>query len=113
MINGMLDFGDDEGMNGFVGAGVGIGRVKYNSFRAFADARPLFEEDSDSRFAWQVFAGVRQAISDQVDVTVRYRFFNVSNLEMIAFNGEDSDSRFRSHSLLGGLTFNFGAPTPP
>ena len=31
MINGMLDFGDDDGISGFVGGGVGMARVKANN----------------------------------------------------------------------------------
>ena len=28
MLNGMLDFGDENGIPGFVGGGVGVARVK-------------------------------------------------------------------------------------
>jgi outer membrane protein OmpA-like peptidoglycan-associated protein/opacity protein-like surface antigen len=114
MINGMLDFGDDDGISGFVGGGVGMARVKANNYRNFANATP-FLDGSDTKLAWQVFAGVRQAISDNIDVTVKYRFFNADKVELLAFNGAESELRFRSHSLLGGLTFNFGGaePLPP
>jgi outer membrane protein OmpA-like peptidoglycan-associated protein len=117
MVNGMLDFGDDEGISGFVGGGVGMARVKFNNQRVFENRGP-FLDDSDTRFAWQVIAGVRQAITDNVDVHIKYRFFNVDNIRMnavtaVAAQGGDSESRFRSHSLLGGLTFNFGAAPPP
>jgi OOP family OmpA-OmpF porin len=112
MINGMLDFGDDDGISGFVGGGVGMARVKANNYRNFANATP-FLDGSDSKLAWQVFAGVRQAISDNIDVTVKYRFFNADKVELLAFNGAESELRFRSHSLLGGLTFNFGGAEPP
>lgn len=112
MINGLLDFGDDDGVSGFVGGGVGIARVDYNNVRAFEN-QGAFLDDSDTRFAWQVVAGVRQAISDNVDITVRYRFFNADNIRTVDFRGLESESRFRSHSLLGGITFNFGAPPPP
>jgi hypothetical protein len=111
MINGMLDFGDDDGISGFVGGGVGMARVKANNQRVFANTAP-FLDDSDSKLAWQVFAGVRQAISDNIDVTVKYRFFNVDNLRMVAFNGNEAEWRFRSHSLLGGITFRFGGTGP-
>jgi OmpA-OmpF porin, OOP family len=109
MINGMLDFGDDDGISGFVGGGIGMARVKANNQRVFANTAP-FLDDSDSKLAWQVFAGVRQAVSDNIDVTVKYRFFNVDNVRMTAFNGAESEHRFRSHSLLGGITFKFGKP---
>jgi OOP family OmpA-OmpF porin len=115
MLNGMLDFGDDDGIQGFVGGGVGMARVKLNNQRVFSNSAP-FLDDSDSRLAWQVFAGVRQAITDNIDVTVKYRFFNVSDIKVIAATGttggtaRDVTTRYRSHSLLGGITFNFGAP---
>jgi outer membrane protein OmpA-like peptidoglycan-associated protein len=111
MLNGMLDFGDDDGVSGFVGGGVGIARVKMSNMSQFANT--TFLDDSDSGLAWQVFAGVRQAITDNIDVTLKYRFFNVPNVDMVAFNGQSAETRFRSHSLLGGITFNFGAPPPP
>ena len=109
MVNGLLDFGDDDGISGFLGGGVGIARVNFNNQRAFAN-QGAFIDDSDTRFAWQLLAGVRQAISDNIDVTVRYRFFNAGDLEMVGFGGRDFSTRLRTHSLLGGLTFNFGAP---
>lgn len=111
MVNGLLDFGDDDGISGFIGGGAGIARVNFNNQRQFAN-QGAFIDDSDSRFAWQVLAGVRQAITDNIDVTVRYRFFNVGDLEMVGFNGETFSSRLRTHSLLGGLTFNFGGVEP-
>jgi OOP family OmpA-OmpF porin len=120
MLNGMLDFGDDDGIQGFVGGGVGMARVKFNNQRVFANSTP-FLDDSDSRLAWQLFAGVRQAITDNIDVTVKYRFFNVPDIKVVAVTGgaggtsQDVSTRFRSHSLLGGITFNFGGapPLPP
>ena len=32
MLNGMLDFGDDDGIQGFVGGGVGVARVKADKY---------------------------------------------------------------------------------
>src|SRR5205085_4842058 len=102
MVNGMFDFGDEDGISGFVGAGAGIARVSYNNQRAFANQAP-FLDDSDTGFAWQVVAGVRQAISDNIDITLRYRWFNVDDVRTVNWRGQESQSRFRSHSLLGGI----------
>ena len=112
MINGMLDFGDDDGISGFIGGGVGMARVDYNNVRTFSNQGAIVD-DSDTRFAWQVIAGVRQSITDNIDISVKYRFFNVDNVRTVDFRGLEGESRFRSHSLLGGITFNFGAPPPP
>ena len=112
MVNGMLDFGDDEGLGGFVGGGVGVARVNFNNVRVFANSEPYLD-DGDSRFAWQVVAGIRHPVSDRVDVTLKYRFFNVSGLRFEDIGGFVGDSGVHSHSLLAGVTFNFGAPPPP
>src|SRR4051794_36206583 len=87
MLNGMLDFGDDDGISGFVGGGVGMARVKVNNATVFSNLGPYLD-GSDSRLAWQVIAGVRQAITDNIDITVKYRFFNVKDVRMTAFNGQ-------------------------
>ncbi len=110
MLNGMLDFGDDDSLNGFVGGGAGVARVKFSGDGL---------SDSDTGFAWQAIAGVRAPLTDNVDVGLKYRFFfNADNIDLIA-NGESLQTRWRSHSILGSLIYNFGekaepmAPPPP
>ena len=118
MLNGMLDFGDDEGVSGFVGGGVGYGQARIG-IGAFENA-PRVIDDKDSGFAWQLMAGVRQALTPNMDVHLKYRFFNMDidvdrNQEVGLFEavgGTEGEGRIRTHSLLGGITFNFGAPPP-
>lgn len=107
MINGMLDIGEDDGISGFIGAGAGMARVSANEYRNFSNATP-FLDGSDWKPAWQVFAGARHPLSDNVDVTLRYRFFNTGTADLIAFNGGESGVSFRSHSIMAGVTFNLG-----
>ena len=107
MVNGLLDFGDDDGLQGFVGGGVGVARVKGHYG---LDTRGDFIDDSDTVFAWQALAGIRAPITDSIDVSLKYRFFNADKVKLVDFLGRPTESRFRSHSILGGLTFNFGAP---
>ncbi|MEG3181973.1 OmpA family protein [Sphingomonas sp. LT1P40] len=110
MINGLLDFGEDDGVQGFIGGGVGVARVK-SQYTLNGNGDWL--DDSDTVFAWQAVAGLRQPISENVDVTLKYRFFNADDVRLIDVTGRTNEGRMRSHSLLGGITFNFGAPTPP
>jgi len=110
MVNGMLDFGDDDVLSGFVGGGVGVARVDTS---VGLSQRLDFLDDSDTVFAWQAIAGVRAPLSDSIDVTLKYRFFNADNVRLVDVTGRNFDSRFRSHSILGGITFNFGAPPAP
>lgn len=104
MINLLFDIGGDDGVSFYAGGGAGRARVK------------MFEE-KDSAWAWQLIAGIRAPVSESVDIGLKYRFFNTGRLnfgsDFDAGAGSfsfDSDGRFRSHSLLASLVFNFGAP---
>ena len=111
MVNGLLDFGDDDAVQGFVVGGVGVARVTAAGVRAGNAAAVL--DDSDTVFAWQGIAGVRAPLSSHVDLSLKYRFFNADNVKLVGVEGAQYETRYRSHSLLGGLTYNFGEPTPP
>jgi opacity protein-like surface antigen len=133
MVNALADFGDENGVSFYAGGGFGRARL-----RAFGD--------SDSAWAWQLIAGVRYAISPNIDLGLKYRYFRTGNMELadetIALPGNanaltvttpngpvivnqttnavafaDYENKFRTHSLLASLIFNFGAaaeaPLPP
>ncbi len=130
MINALADFGNEDGLSFYAGGGVGRAKVKLLG-------------DSDSSWAFQLIAGARYALSDNVDIGLKYRYFQTGNIELddgsAAFDGNtqryfvgpnltqvdqttnavvttDFEDKFRSHSLLASLIFNFGgasvAPAP-
>lgn len=109
MVNGLFDFGDDDGVQGFVGGGAGVARVKA---RYGLNTNANFIDDSDTVFAWQAIAGIRAPLSESVDVQLKYRFFNADDVNLVDASGRATSHRFRSHSILGGLVFNFGGPAP-
>ena len=116
MLNGMVDFGDDAGWSGFAGGGIGVAR---------------FHElgESESKAAWQAIAGVRAAVTDNIDVGLKYRYFrslsrlNFADAAAFAPVGAGSggtafintSQHWSSHSLLLSLSYNFftAAPPPP
>lgn len=117
MVNALLDLGGDGGVGASIGGGFGRARVKSLG-------------DSDSAWAWQLIAGVRTAVSQNIDVGLKYRYFRTGHLDFndsVAFAGTgtgsggtvflDAGNHFSSHSLLASLTYNFGAaaeaPPPP
>ena len=107
MGNALLDFEGDDGWAGYVGGGVGRARVKLAG-------------DRDSAFAWQLIAGVRRAVSANIDVGLKYRYFRTGRLNFrdefddgIDSFGLDSRGKLRTHSLLASLIFNFVPPPPP
>jgi len=110
MINGLLDFGADDGIQGFVGGGVGVARVNYRSGLRDLGTTPF--NDSDTGFAWQALAGVRAPITNNIDLGLKYRFFNADNVKFTGSAGAPIETRFRSHSLLGTIGYNFGGAEP-
>jgi outer membrane protein OmpA-like peptidoglycan-associated protein len=111
MVNGLLDFGPDDSLQGYVGGGVGVARVD-TDVRVFSNT-PSALDDSDTGFAWQVLAGVRAPLTDSLDVGVKYRYFNATSLDIIDPLGRDFEGDFTSHSVLGTFTYNFGGEAPP
>ncbi len=114
MAKALLDFGDDDGLSGFVGGGVGLANVRYklDVNEVSLNGQGIGGTDSDRSFAWQAIAGIRTALSPNIDLGLKYRYFNVRKLD---FDGgvSDLEGRFRSHSLLASLIFNFAPPPPP
>ena len=110
MLNGLLDFGEDDGIQGFVGGGVGVARVKS---RLGLSTRGNFIDDSDTVFAYQGLAGVRAPLSDHLDATIKYRFFTADNVRLLDTGSRNFETRYRSHSIMGGVSYNFFTPPAP
>ena len=114
MLNGLVDIGGKgNDIGGYFGAGAGIARVK--QFARLRAPGLVFHDDSDTSFAWNLLAGVYKPISDHVDIGLKYRWMNVSGVNTFTVNGLPVDNKYRSHSLLLTLTYNFfeAAPPPP
>jgi outer membrane protein OmpA-like peptidoglycan-associated protein/opacity protein-like surface antigen len=111
MVNGILDFGEDDALQGFVGVGGGVARVKADY--ALNTNGLSFLNDSDTGFAWQAIAGIRAPINDHWDVGLKYRFFNANGVDLVDANGRANHTRYRSHSILGSIIYNFGGPAAP
>ena len=114
MGNLLFDFGADDSWQGFVGGGAGYARTRVKLETAGLTGRTL----KDSGFAWQILAGVRYPVSDNIDFGVKYRFFSHDIEDSVTFAPVtplvgNAEGRFRTHSLMASLSFNFGGVTPP
>lgn len=105
MGNLLLDFGDPAGVNFFIGGGIGVSRTTYKINRISFGA-------TDGNLAYQAIAGVRTALSPNVDAGLKYRYFR-SKYNLEETDVEEVLGKWQSHSLLASLVFNFGAPPPP
>ena len=128
LFNGIVNLGQrGAAWRGFVGGGVGLARISSGEWtlagRSAATvigataaagtntdksvAIPTyFSDDNASAFAWQAIAGVRHPITDKIDLSLKYRFFDVPGLRLRTESGNPINGNLRSHSLLIGATFH-------
>ena len=107
MVNGMLDLGQNEVWNFYVGAGAGFGWMHEHSVIG------NFQGDvrDNGKFVWQGIAGVRYAAFRYFDIGLKYRYFDAGTL-----SDSGLSTKFRSHSILASLIYNFSpaeVPPPP
>ncbi|MCX9148721.1 OmpA family protein [Erythrobacter sp. WG] len=110
MVNGLIDFGRDDGLQVYAGGGAGIARV---DFELGVPGRADFIDDSGTAFAWQGIAGLRYPVTDNIDVGLKYRYFRVENLNINGFNNAPLEARLESHSALASVIVNFGGRRQP
>lgn len=111
MVNALVEFGGDDATQAFAGVGAGGAQVRAGINRT--SNQVLLLDDKDKSFAWQAIAGVRSPLTGRIDVSVKYRFFDVENVKFRAGNGSAAEGHYRSHSVLAGLAFNFGSAAKP
>jgi opacity protein-like surface antigen len=105
MGNALVDLGGNAGVGAYVGAGVGA-------------ARGRFRGESGTALAWQLLAGVTMPVSSNVDVGLKYRFFNSQKLKFsdtldagdLGVFDIGARGKLRTHSLLARIIFNFAPP---
>jgi opacity protein-like surface antigen len=110
MGNVLVDLGKDDTVNFYAGGGVGIAWERQNFDPAFGGFSV-----KDSNLAWQGIAGVRAPVFNHFDIGLKYRYFDGGKIRD-DISGATIGSRFRSHSLLASLIYNFNevaAPPPP
>ena len=92
MGNVLFDFGDENGLSGYAGGGLGVARAKYSFDSAnVAPYGAVSFSDSSSRLAWQAILGAKYAITPNLDLGLKYRLFNVSRPELLRHLRRDAD----------------------
>lgn len=110
MLNGLLEFGKDDGLQIYGGGGVGFANL---SLPVEVAGVGTVVDDNATDFAWQLIGGLRFAVSDNVDLGLKYRYFVANNFSLEAANGRPLEVDYTAHSVLASLVYNFGgAPAP-
>ena len=105
MGNVLGDFGNDNGWSFYAGGGVGVARTSYKIDEISFGA-------TDSNLAWQIIAGARTAITPNLDLGIKYRYFH-TKFDLEETPVEEVMGKWNSHSLMASLIYNFASAAPP
>ncbi len=114
LVNALVDFGEEDGVQFSVGGGAG--RTWMDIETSGAPSGFAYLDTSDSEWAWQAIAQARVPVSDRVDVGLKYRFFSTLEFEVDDSIGRLADFEVASHSASLSLMVMLGsrvAPPPP
>lgn len=110
MLNGYVDLNDGP-LQPYVGAGVGAVEL---SLKFVAPRAPFPTEaprelinDSDSRVAYQLMAGVAHPIGERLKLTAQYRWFDAGTMEARDTRGEAITRDHSGHHFDVGLRYAF------
>lgn len=106
MINGYKDFDLGNGWMPYIGLGAGVVRVEADGYSPVSTSSI---DDEDTVFGYQGIAGVAWSLSDSLALTADYRYLATDDLALTTAGGSNVDAEYRSHSVMVGLRFSFGA----
>ncbi|MBU1193563.1 MAG: porin family protein [Proteobacteria bacterium] len=101
LINGYYDFKNSTPFTPFISAGAGLANVEVDDFTFVGSGLPTVSDD-DTVFAYQLSAGVGYAVTDQLSLDVKYRYFATADPGV-----NTAEYEYGSHGVLVGLRFGF------
>ncbi len=107
MFNVLYDFDVSRRFIPYIGLGAGLATVHFDDVSPIGGSSI---DDEDTVFAWQGILGVAIPLSDRLDLTADYRYFNAGDVDLQTNAGGSIDSEYASHSAMIGLRYRFAAP---
>lgn len=109
LVNGMFQFKNNTGLTPFLGAGAGGNVLGIEIDDADSPSVSLDGDESDFVFAWQVFAGLKFEINNNLSVGIIYRYLWSDDAEWevddtaqdIEFDGA------KTHSISAMVSYSF------
>ncbi|MBT5239957.1 MAG: OmpA family protein [Rhodospirillaceae bacterium] len=110
--NILMDVDIDAAITPYLGLGAGLGKTKWETVTGVGT--PTYE-GSNTKFTWQAIAGFSAPLTEQVNLTVDYRYVQSGKMRFETLpTGGTSVDRYnpQSHNIMVGLRFNLWEPTP-
>jgi outer membrane protein OmpA-like peptidoglycan-associated protein len=106
MANLLYDFNVSRSFTPYVGLGAGLATVHADDLNSGG----VNVDDEDNVFAWQAIVGFAIPLSEQLDLTADYRYFDAGDVDLQTDGGASVNSEYAAHSAMIGLRYRFGAP---
>ena len=105
MANALFEFGEDDGFQGFFGVGAGLGQI---DGPISVPGVGLLVDESSTDFAYQVLAGGRFPVTENIDLGVHYKYFRADGFDIDTVNGTPFIFDYKTHSVRASFRYNFG-----
>ncbi len=112
LANIFYDFNQFGRIKPFLGAGIGIAKVKFDDHGVDLSGdgisngnNTVVQNDSDTGFAYQLSAGANITITESVDLELGYRYLGITGVDLTSTTGPTSDVDVDNHIVYGGLRF--------
>lgn len=110
MGNGIVDILPQSRVTPYIGIGIGGVLLQLENYAAQGTT---FVSGSNVEVAYQGIAGVRYQIAPSVSMALDYRFFATTTANFHDAKGGAFKAPYRSHNVILGIAYHFGAPQPP
>ena len=112
MGNLLFDLGTGSGFTPYIGAGAGLSWIGWKN--GFKGPNSATFDGTDKKFSWQGIVGAGFNATDKLDLFLEYRYIGLNNATFPA-NATPatpviSDHDDRSHNVMLGFRYFFGAP---
>lgn len=107
MFNAFFDLRNASPVTPYLGGGIGFAAMHLSDTFVPGDRLPIYQEDDDSVFAYQVGAGLEVALNPRLSLDFGYRYFATTKARFGTNLDIATDLKFESHNTAVGLRVKF------
>ena len=99
LVNGYFDFVNSTRFTPYISAGIGMAKIEVNDFSVLG---VRIGSEDDTVFAYQVGVGVGFAVTGNVTIDLKYRYFATDDPDFAGTKAE-----YKTHNVYLGLRYTF------
>jgi opacity protein-like surface antigen len=106
MLNGYFDLAPYSWLTPYVGAGIGMTKMKYNDKGTIIDGEPVGDGFSSSKtnFTWSVGGGLSVKVTNRFNVDAGYRYYDMGKIK--GYTGSEKND-ITAQEVYGGIRYVF------